>query len=157
MTNSKFRIYWLLLPVLVVVVVDEWLKAQALNIFQNETPLVEPTLIDFTVHKNFGLAFDLPFRLEFVIAMTILIGVFLIRTAWKTRSSRPDIAFSCLVIILGALGNFYDRIAYGFAVDYIVFFGRSAINFSDVIIVLGVVALLIFSSIHKPVDKPIEV
>lgn len=147
---------WLLIPVFLIVVLDEWLKSRALAILPDETQLVEPGFIDFAVHKNFGLAFDLPFRLEFVIAITLLIGFFLVRTAWKTWVSRPGIAFSCLVIVFGACGNLFDRMVYGFTVDYIFFFGRSAINFSDIVILLGVVSLLLMSSKRKRIDKSIK-
>jgi signal peptidase II len=143
---TKSSIYLLLIPVACTVLIDEWLKARALSVLPEETSITQPGFIDFAVHKNFGLAFDLPFRLEFVIAISVLIGLALVHTAWKNRIVRPDIAFSSLVIILGALGNLYDRLAYGFTVDYMLFFGRSAINFSDAVIVLGVISLLLLSS-----------
>ncbi len=151
--TTKFSIYLLLIPLACTVLLDEWLKARALAILPDETAITQPGLIDFAVHKNVGLAFDLPFRLEFVIAISILIGLVLLHTAWKTRVSRPDIAFSSLVIILGALGNLYDRLSYGFTVDYMIFFGRSAINFSDAVIVLGVVSLLLLSSRKNGLTK----
>lgn len=151
--QPNFRIYLLLLPIVIIIFLDEWLKSFALLHLPDETRLTEPGLIDFAVHKNFGLAFDLPFRLEFVIAISLLIGLVLFHTFLKTKESRPDIAFSCLVIMLGALGNLYDRLTYGFTIDYIFFFGRSAINFSDTVIVLGIVSLLLLSSKKKRFDK----
>ncbi len=153
MKTTKFSIYLLLIPIAFTVLLDEWLKSRALAILPVETAITEPGLIDFGVHKNFGLAFDLPFRLEFVIAISVLIGLVLLHTAWKTKTSRPDIAFSSLVIILGALGNLYDRLVYGFTVDYMILFGRSAINFSDAVIILGIVSLLLLSSRKKRFDK----
>ncbi len=155
--HKKYQIYSLLIPVGLTVLLDSWLKTRALAMLPDESALLEPSLIDFAVHKNYGLAFDLPFRLEFVIAITVVIGAFLMRTAWKTREVRPDISFACLMITIGALGNFFDRLIYGFTVDYIFVFGRSAINFSDAVIVLGVIALLLFSSKKKRVDKPLEI
>lgn len=157
MKSSKFSIYFLLIPLACIVLLDEWLKSRALAFLPDETTITQPGLIDFAVHKNFGLAFDLPFRLEFVVAISVLIGLVLLHTAWKTWGNRPDIAFSSLAIILGALGNLYDRLAYGFTVDYIIIFGRSAINFSDAVIVLGVISLLLLSSRKKrfdPVREP---
>lgn len=141
--NESLRIYWLLLPAACIVVLDEWLKARGLALLPDETALVEPHVIDFAIHKNPGLAFDLPFRLELVIGLSILIGIVLARAAYKTWRRRPKIAFSIFLIILGALGNLYDRIMYGFTVDYIIVMGRIAINFSDALILLGIVALLI--------------
>lgn len=151
--QNKLRIYWLLIPILIIVLLDEWMKTRALAILPNEIYLTEPSLINFAVHKNFGLAFDLPFRLELVIGFSVLIGFFLLRTAWKAFHTKPDIAFACLMIVFGALGNLYDRIVYGYTVDYIFLLGRSAINFSDLIIILGVIALLLLSSKKNRVDK----
>lgn len=151
--KSSIHLYFLLIPVALIVLLDEWFKFHALVSFPDESRLITPSIFNLAVHKNFGLAFDLPFRLEFVIAISVLIGVVLLHTVWKTRASRPDIAFACLIIIFGALGNLYDRLTYGFTVDYLIFFGRSAINFSDLVIILGIILLLHVSSKKKSFDK----
>lgn len=151
--KKPFYIYFLLVPIGITVFLDEWLKWFALSNLPEETGILEPSFLNFAVHKNFGLAFDLPFRLEFVIAISLLIGIVLFHTAWKSRKIRPEISFACLVIILGALGNLYDRVRYGFTVDYMIFLGRSAINFSDLVIILGILSLLLFSSRKKHIDK----
>ena len=148
MIFSKKYSYWFLLPTVLVVLLDEKLKKIALERLPEEGSLVDPGFVDFAIHKNFGVAFDIPFRLEFVILASILIGLGLMHLAWKHLNDRQWIAFSSLIIIIGALGNLYDRVSYGFTVDYIILFGRSAINLSDVVILLGVVFLLA-SSRHK--------
>jgi signal peptidase II len=149
------QIYWLLIPVTLLVVLDEWLKYQALERLPLEGSLVDPELLSFAIHKNWGIAFDIPFRLELVILISLIIGYELIKTAVKHWQNRPFISFSALMIIAGACGNLYDRITYGFTVDYIILFGRSAINLSDVIIVLGVI-LLFLSSQKKNASTPIH-
>mgnify|MGYP001600044537 CR=1 FL=1 len=154
--TSRFSIYLLLIPVGLTVLFDEWLKSFALRSLPQEINLVEPSFINFAVHKNFGLAFDLPFRLEFVILISMVIGFGLLHAAWKSRNIRPEISFACLTIVLGALGNLFDRVTYGFTVDYIIFFGRSAINFSDAVIVLGILSLLLFSSKKKEVVTNVD-
>lgn len=153
--KKNFYIYLLLIPLGITVILDEWLKWFALKNLPEETSLVEPSLLNFAVHKNFGLAFDLPFRLEFVIVISVLIGLVLLHTAWKSKTDRPEISFACLTIIFGALGNLYDRINYGFTVDYMIFLGRSAINFSDLVIILGILSLLLLSSRKKRFDKTV--
>ncbi len=151
--KSPSRLYWLLIAIAFIVLIDEWVKFRALLTFPSESDLVNPSFFNLAVHKNFGLAFDLPFRLEFVIAISAVIGIILLHTAWKNRIIRPDIAFSCLTIVIGALGNVYDRIVYGFTVDYLIFFGRSALNLSDLIIIFGILTLLHVSSKKKSFDK----
>ncbi|MBI5369909.1 signal peptidase II [Candidatus Uhrbacteria bacterium] len=157
MKRSKFDIYFLLFPIALTVILDEWLKAKALLYFPEETFLTSPHLIDFAVHKNFGLAFDLPFRHELVVLVSIVIGLVLIRVVSKTILTKPHVAFACLMILIGAAGNLFDRLIYGFTVDYLIFFGRSAINFSDLVIVLGVIALLLLTSRKKNIDKTVPI
>lgn len=145
MTSTPLRVYWYLVPVGAIVILDEWLKFSALQRLPEEGSLVDPGILEFAIHKNWGVAFDIPFRLEFLILVSIVIGLGLLRIAYKNRLAHPDITLATGIIILGALGNLYDRIVYGFTVDYIILFARSAINLSDVVIVLGVVALLLRS------------
>lgn len=145
MNFSKKWIYWLLIPVTSLVVLDEWLKYRGLERLPLEGSLVDPGLLSFAIHKNWGIAFDIPFRLELVILISLLIGVGLIKIAIRHWQNRPGITFASVVIMLGALGNLFDRISYGFTVDYIILFERSAINISDVVIVSGVIFLLVSS------------
>ena len=147
------HVYWLLIPTALVVLLDEKLKKIGLERLPQEGSLVDPGFVDFAIHKNFGVAFDIPFRLEFVILASILIGLGLLHLAWKHWSDRPWISFSSVMIIIGAMGNLYDRMRYGFTVDYIILFGRSAINLSDLVILLGVVFLLIASRHKKYLTK----
>ncbi|MBI4713766.1 signal peptidase II [Candidatus Uhrbacteria bacterium] len=150
--KSQFLIYLLLIPVALIVFLDEWIKSRALQVFPEDFTLVSPKLFDFAVHKNYGLVFDIPFRLEFVVITSIIIGFLLLQIVCRNFLKRPKITFPVLLILIGAFGNFYDRLAYGFTVDYIIVLGRSAINFSDMIIVLGVLSLLLFTQKN---EKPI--
>ena len=137
--------YWYLIPVAVIVGIDEWLKAQALQWLPDEGSLVDPSVLLFAIHKNLGVAFDIPFRLEFIILFSAIIGFGLLHIAYKNLRTHPDITLATAIIVLGALGNLYDRVAYGFTVDYIILFARSAINLSDIVIVTGVILLLLCS------------
>lgn len=149
MKTEFSKIYLLLLPVLITVLLDEWIKAQAILQLPDESTLTNPGFLEFAIHRNFGLAFDIPFRMEFVILFSLFIGFFLLRIAYKNWQKLPYTAFASLMIIVGALGNLFDRVVYGFTVDYMFFFGRSAINFSDLIIILGVLTLLLSTTKRK--------
>lgn len=123
---------------LVIVVVDELIKWFVLQ---------TPSPVEF--HKNTGLIFDIPIRMPIILFFSFLIGAVLVRLAWKHAKKHPEIASAASLIIIGALGNIYDRIAYGFTVDYILI-GRSAINLSDLVILSGVVWLILASrKIHN--------
>ncbi len=135
-----------------VVVADEILKKMALERLPDEGSLSHTGLLTLAVHKNWGIAFDIPFKMEIVISVSIVIGILLLLLAYRTHKTDPAAAIGSLLIVVGACGNLYDRIVYGFTVDYLIFFSRSAINLSDVVIVLGVLILLGASrrtEIHK--------
>lgn len=139
------RLYWFLLPVAAIVAIDTLLKYEGLHRLPDEGSLVDPGILSFAIHKNWGIAFDVPFRMEFILFISIVIGLGLIHIAYKNWRLHPDISLSCGIIILGAVGNLYDRMTYGFTVDYIILFARSAINLSDIVIVAGVILLLLTS------------
>lgn len=151
MKKIEKHLYWFLLPAVVLVLVDEKIKAFALKHFEDEQTLVNPDFFNLAIHKNWGLAFDIPFRREFILLISVVIGYFLIEMIVKNFKSNPKIAFSSLIILIGAIGNVFDRIYYGFTVDYMIFFGRSALNLSDLLIIFGVVILLISS--RRPIAE----
>ena len=134
------------------VLVDEWVKAHALVTLPTDASLAEPGLVALAIHKNFGIAFDIPFRMPFVVVISVLIGLFLLHLAASNLEKKPIISLSAALILVGALGNLYDRLVYGFTVDYILLFGRLAINMCDLIIILGVGSLLFLGG--TPWPKP---
>ena len=145
MKHSNKKIFWYLIPVGIIVLFDEWIKRKALSGLPDEASIVDPDIISFAIHKNWGIAFDIPFKMEIIILISLIMGIALTRIAIKNFFSQPKISFASLMIIIGAMGNLSDRLVYGFTVDYIILFGRSAVNFSDAVIVFGVIYLLLAS------------
>jgi len=131
-----------------VMALDEVIKILALKKLPSEGSFELGSVIDVALHKNYGIAFNIPLPAWLTIGITlILIGLFtfiLIRSI----SKRPDLAAASAIIVAGAIGNLIDRLIYGYAVDYIILFTRSAINLSDVLILIGVL-LMIFSGRAK--------
>lgn len=150
---KKYSTYLWIIPVAIIVLADEIVKHTGLKRLPNEGSLLEPGFIDFAIHKNWGIAFDIPFKLELAVLFSIIIGYFLVRIAIKNITRNPDISLACWFIIIGAIGNLLDRICYGFTVDYIILLGRSAFNISDMIIVIGVIMLLLASRRKKHREK----
>lgn len=134
----------MIIPVFVLVILDEWIKFWGVNHLPDENAVAN-RFLGFGIHKNWGLAFDIPFKKEFIILFSLLLGYYLVKIAIDNRFNHPMITFSSLIIIAGATGNLFDRLFHGFTVDYIIFFQRSAINLCDLFIILGAVLLLISS------------
>lgn len=131
---------WALLACLVLVA-DQLMKFFAVQRLPSDGGRLR-SIVDFALHKNYGIAFDLPIPSWIVIPFTLLIivgaAVALYRFQRDTR-----ITSALVFIILGGIGNLIDRVAYAFTVDYIILFGRSAINLSDLMILGGVIALIV--------------
>lgn len=128
----------------VILVVDQTLKFLAVQRLPADGGRLR-SLIDFALHKNYGVAFNLPVPSWIVIPLTLAIIVGAVVALQRFRHNLPA-STALIFIILGGLGNLIDRIVYGFTVDYIILFGTSAINLSDVMILGGVVGLVAFTS-----------
>lgn len=143
--EPRAAILWFLPVIASIVLLDEYIKFFALEYFPDESKAPIGNFFTLAIHKNWGIAFDIPFKMPLIILISALIGIALLTVAYKNGTKRPFVTLSALMIVLGAMGNLYDRLVYGFTVDYMILFGRSAINISDIIIVLGVILLLIAS------------
>lgn len=81
----------------------------------------------------------------FFVLLGVVICGWLIALMWQHRSERAlPLAFS--LIVGGALGNIYDRMAHGAVVDFLYFhvgkYGWPAFNLADSAITVGVVLML---------------
>lgn len=145
MSFSFHRLWYglAILGAILLTLLDEWIKFIALKTF----PLFEGTVsnssfLQLALHKNYGIAFNIPLYLPMVIILTVIISGILFILALKQWKTYPFISLACFVIICGAFGNAFDRVVYGFTVDYLILFGTSAINLSDFLIISGVIGLL---------------
>ncbi len=130
---------------------DAILKGLAIKYLpENGEVLSSP--IDLALHKNPGIAFDIPIPLSPVVVFTLLVCIILIRYAWNAWPKEVRMSAFSVMIIAGALNNMIDRIMHGFTTDYIILFERSAINLADILILLGTLALLWYSR-TKPFRK----
>jgi len=121
---------------------DGLLKHEALNRFALSVSRQNGAFMAFGLHKNPGILFDLPVPQPLVwIATLILVGI-LGRMAWFERTRNPLFTFGAVVTIVGAAGNFFDRLLNGFTTDYLLFFTGAAINLSDLIIIGGLLTLI---------------
>ena len=118
-------------------------------------------IVAIALHKNPGIAFDIPVPFFIILPLTLVIIILFGRYFGQTalRANKLTEALACFMICVGALGNFLDRFVNGFTTDYLILFKTSAINLSDVLIVLGMVGFLWYhksnpqtSSVARPTD-----
>ena len=105
-------------------------------------------IFDLTYVENTGASFGmLAGGLASRIFLSVLVTVVVIwLLGWLGRLTRPIAAAGVAIIIGGALGNLYDRIAYGFVVDFLDFSGLYfpwVFNVADAGVNVGVGLLLL--------------
>jgi signal peptidase II len=143
-----------LLLVFVVLILDRLTKVGIRNRFEvNESASVIDGLFNITYVRNTGVAFGILSSISSP-AKTVLLSVFTAFAAgvvivYSLRSpTRNRLLQVALALILGgALGNLYDRLAYGYVVDFLEFYVGSyhwpAFNVADSAITVGVGLLAI--------------
>ena len=144
------RLGWLWLTLLVLVI-DQASKTYfdgALQMYQRI--VVIPDFFSWTLAYNSGAAFSFLAdssgwqRWLFALIAVVVSGVLLV---WLKRLGRNDtwLAIGLALILGGALGNQYDRIAYGHVIDFILVHWEHrlfpAFNVADSAICVGAVML----------------
>lgn len=103
-------------------------------------PGMPRNIVTLVYHRNFGIIANFPLPLTVTVAVTVFVILLVLGATWtaiKEGSARQAGALG--VLLGGALGNLFDRLAQGYVFDWILLFGRSAINLADIAIVMGAV------------------
>ena len=149
---SRFgRLGWLVLSVLVLVI-DQVSKAHfegTLEMLQQI--VVIPDYFSWTLAYNTGAAFSFLAdgggwqRWLFALIAVVVSAVLVV---WLKRLGRDDtwLAIALALVLGGALGNLYDRIALGHVIDFILVHWQNrhyfpAFNFADSAITVGAIML----------------
>lgn len=131
-----------------VALLDGVLKYIAITRFPGDDGVLT-TPIALALHKNPGIVFDISIPRVVILPLTVAICAFLLIHAKKQWRTAPKRSIALIIIIVGAIGNGIDRLVNGFTTDYLIFFTRSAINLSDILIITGVFCYLYYSR-NKP-------
>ena len=108
---------------------------------------------------NEGIAFGLfSFNEDYLYNfLTFLIFLVIIFIIFMIRKSDPLRKYALLLVLGGALGNFFDRIIYKAVPDFIDFhvgnFHWFIFNVSDIFITIGIILMIIIEIINKPEAK----
>jgi signal peptidase II len=160
--NLQGRLPYVLI-VAATLVLDRWTKALILNRFGlNESISVIDGLFNITYVQNTGVAFGIfssiasPAKTLLLSAFTVFAAVVVVTFSVRSSARNRLLQIALALILGGALGNLYDRIAYGYVVDFLEFYFRTyhwpSFNVADSAISIGVVllAIEIFRSNETP-------
>ena len=153
MTNSSARATHFLLALLVVLL-DRWTKRLvAAHIAMYTHIQVIPGFFRITHTENTGAAFSLfadspshwktAMLISFSVAAMIVVSVLL----WKQSRALTMTGIALSLILGGAVGNLWDRVASGRVVDFLLFYVKSyqwpVFNLADSAIVVGASLLVL--------------
>lgn len=156
----KAQLKWMWLAVLVIAL-DLATKMVAEHFLTYAQPVYVLPVFDLTLLYNKGAAFSFLAnesgwqRWFFTV---IAVGVSIALTIWlmTLKSAEKWISIALVLIIGGALGNLYDRLAYGHVVDFLHFHWGPhyfpAFNIADTAITIGA-GMLIIDSLFLSKDK----
>lgn len=122
---------------------DRFLKVFAFTNQVNEVNLLGE-ILKFSYKANYYIAFSLPFYgywLNLTIALIIACLIFFMVKKWRYGERAQ--ASGLLAVILGASSNLFDRLRYGYVIDYLDLKYFTVFNLADVAITVGVILLLL--------------
>jgi signal peptidase II len=142
---------WLWLS-LAVIITDQVTKYYATDLLIYAEPVAVMPLFNLTLLHNTGAAFSFlsdagGWQRWFFSAMAV--GVSIGITIWLSRLGPRErwLAIALALVVGGALGNLWDRLYFGYVVDFIqVYYQRwyfPAFNIADSAITIGAIMLLI--------------
>jgi signal peptidase II len=137
-----------------VFLLDRWTKILIENRFEvGESVRVIGSFFELTYVRNTGVAFgmysggDSSMRVAvlsgFAVAAALIVVIYSVRTPASFRAVQAALA----LVLGGAMGNLYDRLSYGYVVDFLNFFigaySWPTFNVADSAISVGVAVLAI--------------
>ena len=151
-TRLKVKLFCLIFAL---ILIDQVLKLFILNNYEINQSKQIFSVISFTFVKNYGVAFSFlnneSFNLSLWISILVLIICFVlflyIFTSFFKENFSTTEYFAFSLILAGGLGNFIDRINYGFVVDFIdISFNPYIFNLADSYVTIGIL-IYVFKSL----------
>ena len=136
----------------VVLVLDQWTKALAQEHLTFGMSTEVTGFFDLTLAYNRGAAFSFlsnggGWQRWFFSIIALVVSVVLVVWIWRLGSRQRVLALGLALILGGAIGNLYDRLALGHVVDFISVHYQAyywpAFNIADSAIFCGAVLLIV--------------
>ena len=135
-----------------VFVIDQWLKWKFFDQIHYESEAFSffGGMIRSTLHHNYGISFNIPLPLPVVVLITgIALGWAIALLIERGRLGMIGLSLVIGIFIGGTLGNVFDRLTLGFVRDWLLLFGRSAINLADVVIGSSLLTFVVLTNKKK--------
>lgn len=134
------------LAVIFFAAMDRFFKILAFNNQASQVNLAGDVL-KFSYKSNYYIAFSLPLAGVWLNAVIILIILSLIFYLLKAIINSNQVTALCLfAVAVGAVSNLFDRLAYGYVIDYLDLKHFTVFNLADIMIMTGIICLLFTKS-----------
>jgi signal peptidase II len=147
---------------LILFIADQATKITVLNTMELYEDINILPIFDITHVHNYGAAFSFlsdagGWQRYFFTIIAVVISTLLIYWMYKTPLNQKLPLYSYSLILSGALGNVWDRINYGYVVDFIHFYYKSwsfpAFNIADIAISIGAFLLIVDAFLEHKREK----
>ncbi len=155
LTQTGLRFLWISL---IVLILDQWTKIAVMNSMDLYQSIQVLPFFNFTYVHNYGAAFSFlgnagGWQRWFFTGIALIVSIAILW--WLKQSPRQQtllpVAFS--FILGGAIGNVYDRFAYGYVIDFLDFYVGQwhwpAFNIADSAIFIGAALLVVDMFVNK--------
>ena len=147
--------------VLVILALDRWTKWLIhTKLLLNQTIPIIDAFFNITYVRNTGVAFgildsvSLPLKSTVLAVLTLVAITGVLVYSWRTPANQTLLQAALSLILAGALGNLYDRVLYGYVIDFIEVYYRTyrwpSFNVADSAITTGV-GLLVLQIFRKDI------
>ncbi len=132
------------------------------NLVNGETIHLIEGYLDFQYVENRGAAFGIfQGNVQILSVISLLIVAALLTFAIRSKIKGRLFLLAVSLIICGALGNIYDRLVYGFVVDFIHAHWQNVYHFptfnvADMCVTIGTALMLIYIVWFEEADKPVD-
>ncbi|MCW8092927.1 signal peptidase II [Alteromonas sp. ASW11-130] len=154
-TQTGLRFLWISM---IVLILDQWTKItviDSMNLYQSIQVL---PFFNFTYVHNYGAAFSFlgdagGWQRWFFTGIALAVSIAILWWLKQSPKQQRLLPIAFALILGGALGNVYDRLAYGYVVDFLDFYVGQwhwpAFNIADSAIFIGAALLIIDMIINK--------
>lgn len=147
--NSGLRFLWL---AVLAIVLDQWSKHAVMASMDLYQSIEITSFFNFTHTRNYGAAFSLfseasGWQRWFFTAIALVVSVVILKWLKSTPKQQIMLPVAFCLILGGALGNVYDRLMYGYVVDFLHVYYQQydwpVFNIADSAICLGAALLIV--------------
>lgn len=146
---------------LIIVILDQWTKWLASSKLDYGRPLELLPFFNFTLWHNTGAAFSFlsdagGWQRGFFAVVSAVVSVVLVVWMYRLPKEQKLLMLALALILGGAVGNLYDRVALGYVVDFIDVYYKNthfpAFNIADSAISVGAGIMLLDMFFNRHVE-----